>query len=235
MRNVFVGPNGVRAGWRALVFVALVVAMVVLGGRLIGPYLVAQTALGRATGPRFTIVAELATLCLPVIIATWIMGRIERRSGLSYGLVDRQGIGHFAWGTFWGFISLSGLVGVLVLTGHLAFDSVALTGGMAIRFALEWAVAFLIVGLTEEMAIRGYLQQVLTRGIGFWPAAIVLSVAFGAMAHWQYRRGDLRRCHRRTGRARVLLQPVAQRIPVVGDRQSHELGLGPVVLLWRAG
>jgi membrane protease YdiL (CAAX protease family) len=167
--------------WRAPLFVVLVVGMVVLGGKLIGPYLRAQTVLGAATGPRFMIIAELATFCLPVIIATWIMGRIEKRSGWSYGLIDRQGAGHFAWGAFWGFISLSGLIGVLVLTGHLAFDSVALTGGMAIRFAVEWAVGFLLVGLAEEMALRGYLQQVLARGIGFWPAAVLLSVGFGAL------------------------------------------------------
>ena len=122
MRNVFVGPNGLRSGWRALIFVALVAGMAVLAGRLIGPYLRAQTALGAATGPRFTIVAELATFCLPVILATWIMGRIEKRSGWSYGLIDGQGIGHFVWGAFWGLISLSGLVGVLVLTGHLLKD-----------------------------------------------------------------------------------------------------------------
>jgi membrane protease YdiL (CAAX protease family) len=181
MRKIFVGPQGLRIGWRVAIFFVLVVGMVVLAGRLIGPYLRAQTVLGAATGPRFAIVAELATFCLPVVIATWIMGRIEKRSGWSYGLIDRQGIGHFAWGAFWGFISLSGLVGVLVLTGHLAFDSVALTGGMAIRFALEWAVAFFLVGVAEEMALRGYLQQVLTRGIGFWPAAVLLSVGFGAL------------------------------------------------------
>ena len=181
MRKIFVGPDGLRTGWRASIFFALVVAMAVLAGKLIGPYLNAQATLGAATGPRYMVVAELATFCLPVVIATWIMGRIERRSGWSYGLIDRQGIAHFVWGAFWGFCCLSGLVGVLVLTGHLAFDSVALTGGMAIRFAFEWAVAFLLVGISEEMALRGYLQQVLARGMGFWPAAVVLSVGFGAL------------------------------------------------------
>ena len=181
MRKIFVGPNGLRIGWRVAIFCVLVAGMAVLGGRLIGPYLRTLAALGGAAGPRFAVVAELATFCLPVVIATWIMGRIERRSAWSYGLIDRQGVGHFVWGAFWGFISLSGLVGVLVLTGHLAFDSVALTGGMAIRFAFEWGVAFLLVGVAEEMALRGYLQQVLARGIGFWPAAILLSVGFGAL------------------------------------------------------
>lgn len=156
--------------------------MVVLAGRLVGSYLQAQAAArGGFGGPRLTILVELTTSFLPVVIATWIMGRIEKRSGLSYGLIDRRGVVHFAWGAFWGFISLSGLAGVLDLTGHLAFDSVALTGGIAIRFAVEWAVAFLLVGLAEEMAFRGYLQQVLTRGIGFRPTAVLLSLGFGTV------------------------------------------------------
>jgi uncharacterized protein len=182
MRNIFVGPNGLRVVWRALIFVALVAAMAFLAQLLIGSYLRKQlTALGGIAGPRLSILGELVSFCLPVVIATGIMGRIERRSGWSYGLIDRRGAGHFAWGAWWGFASLSALVGVLVLTGHLSFDSVALTGGTAIRFAVEWAVAFLLVGVAEEMALRGYLQQVLARGIGFWPAAVLLSVGFGAL------------------------------------------------------
>ena len=165
---------------RALIFVALAVGMAVLASLLMGPYLLSQTrAVGGIPGPRLAIIQELATFGLPVVIATWIMGRLEGRSILAYGLTDSKAAGHFAWGAFWGFASLSGLVGLLVLTGHLTFDSVALSDGIAIRFAVEWAVSFLLVGLTEEMALRGYLQQVLTRGIGFWPAAVLLSVGFG--------------------------------------------------------
>ena len=167
--------NLLRVGWRAGLFVGIVIALAFLAARLIHP------TVSAVPGPRSFIVAELATFCLPVIVATWIMGRIEHRSGWSYGLTDRQPYGHFAWGAFWGFISLSGLVGVLVLTGHLAFDGFAITGGMAVRFAFEWGIAFLLVGVAEEMALRGYLQQVFTRAIGFWPTAILLSVGFGAL------------------------------------------------------
>ena len=39
MRKIFVGPNGLRTGWRVSIFVALVVGMAVLAGRLIGPAL----------------------------------------------------------------------------------------------------------------------------------------------------------------------------------------------------
>jgi membrane protease YdiL (CAAX protease family) len=175
LQKVFVGPSGLRIGWRMLIFVALVAIMAFLMVRLGG------VAASGTPGPRAFIVIELASLCLPVVIATWIMGRIEGRSGWSYGLVDRRGIRHLVWGAFWGFLSLSGLVGVLFLTGHLTFDGIALTGGVAVRFGFEWAIAFLLVGVAEEMALRGYLQQVLSRGIGFWPAAVLLSVGFGAL------------------------------------------------------
>src|SRR5579862_1241154 len=175
IRKIFVGPSGLRIAWRVPLFVGLVAAMALLAGLLIRP------SMGAIPGPRSFIVVELTTFCIPVIVATWIMGRFEQRSGWSYGLVDRQGAQHFVWGAFWGFFCLSSLIGVLVLTGHLSFDGFALTGGLAIRFAFEWGVAFLLVGVAEEMAVRGYLQQVLTRGLGFWPAAILLSAGFGAL------------------------------------------------------
>jgi hypothetical protein len=40
-------------------------------------------------------------------------------------------------------------------------------------------VFFLLVGLFEEVSFRGYSQFTLARGIGFWPAALVLSCLFG--------------------------------------------------------
>jgi len=40
-------------------------------------------------------------------------------------------------------------------------------------------MCFLLVGLFEEFSFRGYSQFTLARGIGFWPAALVLSCLFG--------------------------------------------------------
>ena len=52
-----------------------------------------------------------------------------------------------------------------------------------IRYALTgWAIAFLMVGLFEEFLNRGYLQYTLASGIGFWPAAFVMS-GFFAFGH----------------------------------------------------
>src|SRR5205823_4346240 len=36
------------------------------------------------------------------------------------------------------------------------------------------------VGLSEEFLFRGYTQYTLARGMGFWPAALCLSLVFGA-------------------------------------------------------
>jgi membrane protease YdiL (CAAX protease family) len=55
------------------------------------------------------------------------------------------------------------------------------TAQAILRWALLWAFFFLLVGLFEEFAFRGYLQFTLADGIGFWPAAWILSLGFGAV------------------------------------------------------
>jgi len=46
---------------------------------------------------------------------------------------------------------------------------------------------FLLVGFFEEFLLRGYSLFTLARGIGFWPAAVVLSCGFGLihLAEWR--------------------------------------------------
>ncbi|MGH9520586.1 MAG: lysostaphin resistance A-like protein, partial [Terriglobales bacterium] len=45
-----------------------------------------------------------------------------------------------------------------------------------------WALAFLAVGFTEEYLFRGYLLVTLSgSNIGFWGAAAILSIVFGAL------------------------------------------------------
>ncbi|MGH9710412.1 MAG: lysostaphin resistance A-like protein, partial [Candidatus Acidiferrales bacterium] len=61
------------------------------------------------------------------------------------------------------------------------FGSVALAGRALVGYALIWAIAFLLTGFSEEFLFRGYSQFTLSTGIGFWPAAIFLSLLFGAL------------------------------------------------------
>jgi membrane protease YdiL (CAAX protease family) len=81
-----------------------------------------------------------------------------------------------------GFASISAcLLGIFALHGfHLL--GMGIHGTTIISATAAWGLTFVLVGLAEEFLFRGYLQYTLTTGIGFWPAAIVMSLGFG-LAH----------------------------------------------------
>ncbi|HYA89397.1 MAG TPA: CPBP family intramembrane glutamic endopeptidase, partial [archaeon] len=60
------------------------------------------------------------------------------------------------------------------------FGSLALAGFALVKYAVLWAISFVLVGLFEEFLFRGYVQYTLGSGIGFWPSAILISAIFGA-------------------------------------------------------
>jgi membrane protease YdiL (CAAX protease family) len=116
-------------------------------------------------------------------LAALIMARIEHRTYGDYGLPARSAFGkHFWIGTLVGFASISGcLLGIFAFHGfHLT--GLAIHGSTIISATAAWCATFIFVGLAEEFSFRGYLQYTLTTGMGFWPAAILLSALFG-LAH----------------------------------------------------
>jgi len=48
-------------------------------------------------------------------------------------------------------------------------------------FAIFWAAFFVLVALSEEFLLRGYTLYTLTEAMGFWPAAVLLSLTFGGI------------------------------------------------------
>jgi membrane protease YdiL (CAAX protease family) len=144
------------------------------------------------------------TALLSVLIATWLMAKIERRPNSVYGLGGKRRLRNFLSGLAWGVAMLSLLVFTLRACGLLVFDARQLFGASALRYGAIWFAGFLIVGLFEEYFFRGYLQFTLARGIGgiydwlrtryscaqdarsidtnapgFWTAALLLSFGFG--------------------------------------------------------
>lgn len=112
-----------------------------------------------------------------------IMARVERRSFGQYGLPARSAFHSNFWiGAVVGFVAISTcLLAIFALHGcHLT--GMGIHGATIISATAAWGMAFVIVGLAEEFAFRGYLQYTLTTGTGFWPSAILLSLVFG-MAH----------------------------------------------------
>jgi len=123
---------------------------------------------------------SMASAC--AIAAALVLGRLEGRRFGDYGMPWTQAFrGNFWLGALWGTATVSALVLVIRMLGGYSFGGVDLSPADVARYALEWAAVFLVVGLYEEFFFRGYLQFTLTSGIGFWPAAVLLSLAFGAV------------------------------------------------------
>lgn len=186
--NIFRGPNGIRAGWRVLIFLAIVVGLVAAVNLVV--WMVMHFLLHRPThfGTASSLSPSVAILSDGAIflftgLAALIMSRIEHRKWGDYGLPVRFAFRkHFWLGTGAGFLAISAsLFAIFALHGfHLA--GLAIHGKTILTATAAWTAAFVIVGLGEEFAFRGYLQFTLTSGMGYWPSAILLSILFG-VAH----------------------------------------------------
>ncbi len=132
--------------------------------------------------PRRFAAAEIALLA-STLVAAWIMSLLEKRSFAAYGLPLRSAFGKLFWlGAIFGLVEISAVVGAMAALGSYHFGSIVLmNAAQLLRWFIFWAAFFLVVGLYEEFEFRGYVQFTLAQGLGFWPAALVLSLAFGAV------------------------------------------------------
>jgi len=176
VRTVFLGPEGLRPGWGLAFYVAMFYLVQFLLSRWAGSL--------ELNGLWSMMLEEFGVLMAAVIPAV-VLARVERRPWAVYGLPPRKAFGKLFWaGAVWGFSAITLLLGVMY--GLRVFDvgHLALHGARIVKFAAFWGLFFLMVGFFEEFLFRGYLQFTLTRAIGFWPSAVVLSCMFG-LIHWQ--------------------------------------------------
>ena len=118
-----------------------------------------------------------------VALGTWVVSHLQKRRMDDYGIPPRQALGSRFWeGAVWGFAMLSAVLFTLRAAGYLQIQSVALSGAAIYKYAFGWGLAFYLVGVSEEFAFRGYALFLAASRIGFWRAALSLSVGF-AMAH----------------------------------------------------
>jgi len=186
--NIFRGPNGIRAGWRVLIFLAIMAGLVAAVNLVVWLVLhfflhrPSQIQIASSLSPVTAVLSDGAILVFTGIAAL-IMSRIEHRKWGEYGLPVRCAFRKNFWlGTVVGFLAIStSLLAIFALHGfHLA--GLAIHGTTLLTATAAWTAAFVVVGLGEEFAFRGYLQFTLTTGMGFWPAAVLLSALFG-LAH----------------------------------------------------
>jgi uncharacterized protein len=179
------GRSGLRAGWSLAIFIAVVAVMFVIRNgilRWLAPSFGVDPQ-HPSNDPSAFLMLRQGSVAIFIVAATFVMAKIERRSVFSYGLAGTHAFRKFWTGLIAGVASFSLLVGLMVATKSLAFDGWALHGWTAILgYALFWIFFDCLVGFFEENLFRGYLLHTIARGIGFWPAAICCSLAFG-LAH----------------------------------------------------
>jgi membrane protease YdiL (CAAX protease family) len=171
--SMFAGPDGLRAGWRLVLYLVMWRLLRVALGILlekIDPHVRIKLWLD--------LITELGSFVIVAVPAV-VMGWIEKREFGEYGLPLRRAFGKSFWvGAGWGVVAITALMVGIGGVGDFSLGGFALHGGRVLKFAVFWGVFFLVVGLFEEFLARGYTQFTLTQGIGFWPSALVLSGFF---------------------------------------------------------
>jgi uncharacterized protein len=175
--RIFLGPDGLRAGWSLLLYAAFWLMIQYALEILV---LLAGGYRGNPRSPQAVILEELVGF-VSAYAAALLIARLERCPSDAYGLPLRQAFGKFFWqGILLGLCEVSLLVGGIAASGGYSFGMLALHGSGLLGWGALWALAFVLVGLSEEFLFRGYTQYALARAIGFWPAAVCLSLVFGA-------------------------------------------------------
>lgn len=119
---------------------------------------------------------------ISVFGAAVVMSFLEHRPVASYGLPLHPAFGKFfLQGCLLGFVEISAVIGLIHAFGGYSFGPLALHGTQLVHWVVLWALCLTFVGLFEEFLFRGYSLFTLSSGVGFWPAAVLLSLLFAAV------------------------------------------------------
>ncbi len=128
------------------------------------------------------LLAQLASL-VGVLFLTWMFRRfLDRQSFISLGF-RRQGpwLLDIGWGLVLGLVLMALIFAVEIAGGWLHVTGLV-SWPTAMVTLLVYLFIYIIVGVTEELAFRGYMLVNLREGFGVIVAVVVSSVIFG-LAH----------------------------------------------------
>jgi uncharacterized protein len=176
MHRWIIGPDGLRAGWRLLLYVAMWRGLYLLLG------VVTHYAIQFGVHGLWIELFAQAGLVPVAMAPAFVLSTLEERPFDRYGLPGRGVFGKLFWtGMLWGIVAITLLVVGLHGAGGFDFGTFSLHGWRILKFAAFWGVFFLLVGFYEEFLVRGYTQFTLTQIVGFWPSAVLFSLGFSAL------------------------------------------------------
>ncbi len=177
--SVFLGPEGLRAAWRILFYLAMAWTVDYVLSFALAPML-SPDLHGKAL--LLSRLVDYLVQVTAILLPAFVMARIEKREFDVYGLPRHSAFGKFFWvGAVWGIVSITVLLLMMRGAGAFYFGGFALHGIRVLKFAAYWGAFFLLVGCAEEFLFRGYTLYTVTTGMGFWPAAILMSLLFGGV------------------------------------------------------
>jgi membrane protease YdiL (CAAX protease family) len=178
-----VGPNGLRHGWRFLIFAAVIFLVVQFLEQPAIAFLAAKLHVDRSALSAPSIIVSDGSNLIVILIVTGVAAQFEQRRIDSYGLPINEAFGRFFRnGAIAGLAAIAFVAAGMLGTSGMRLHGIALNGSDLITLPLSWPVAMLFVGVTEEYVFRGYALQSLWFGAGFWPAALITTALF-AGAH----------------------------------------------------
>jgi uncharacterized protein len=180
MRRIFFNSRELRAGWRLLIFLVLIVILNFATGEIY-QLLVLPNGLHPVS-----IIAQDTQFLMMALIATFIMARIEHRKITVYGIPGLHDLlGRLFWkGAGWGAAMPAIVILLMFLAGGYRVHGLNVGGIELAKFAVLWIIANLFIGFSEEILFRGYFLYTLSDCIGFWAAALFNAIGFGALHYF---------------------------------------------------
>jgi membrane protease YdiL (CAAX protease family) len=176
--KIFLNEEGLRSGWSLLIYAAFWLMIDFVAQVIVQQFMGIKID---SLSPQYLFLEEIVGFA-SAYGAALLMARLELRPASLYGLPMRHAFGKSFWqGVLLGLGEVTVLMALIAASGGYSFGRLALHRASLLGWGVFWAVAFVFVGLSEEFLFRGYAQYTLARGIGFWPAAVLLSILFGAL------------------------------------------------------
>lgn len=177
-RTVFLSSDGLRGGWRFLIYAIAVWYIPNFFYWFAAQYL-GYAGTGFGAGDIAVYAVFIFVACVVVSSA---LTRLEKRDMAWFGFpFNRRSLKNFGTGMLWGGGVVTILVAILAACGYFSLGGLALSGSSLFGYFVLWLLAMVLVGFGEELFYRGYGLKALAGSIGFWPAAVVTSLIFGGV------------------------------------------------------
>jgi membrane protease YdiL (CAAX protease family) len=121
-----------------------------------------------------------------LVVAAGVMSRIERTAVASFGVGLRTLLCRPLWrGFLFGLLVISLATLLIWAGGGYRISGLNFSSWVSLlKSTIGWFVAFLAVGVGEELFFRGYALHRMTSDLGFWAAALISSSAFSALHYF---------------------------------------------------